>query len=917
MPSLTFSLLGRLRVTSAADGTEVEIRGRIRKTLVAALLLEAGTVVPLDRLVGLAWGPESDPADSRIYNQIKRLRTALGDAGSRIRFAPPGYVVDLEPGELDLHVFAEHCAAARAAADAGRWAEASRRYAAALGLWRGSPLEDVPALAALPAVARLEEERWAAVLGRGEAELNLGRFAELVPELRDLVKQEPEHEALHRHLMLALYRGGRRGAALDVYLDLARTLDERSGLEPGAQIRALYEEIRGAGSARNQLPADTRLFTGREPEVARLLSLAKRAGAVTISAVDGLAGVGKTALAVHVAHRLGDRFPDGQLFVDLRGYTKGLEPLEPQAALGYLLRSVDVAEAQIPADQADRAALLRERLTDTRTLILLDNAGSAEQVRPLVPDVPGCMTLITSRTRLADLAGAQAFSVDALPPDAARTLLRVAAGNARIRPDEPALDDLVELCGGIPLALRIVAARLRHGPSISVASLVAELRSEGGRLRNLRDDDRGLTEIFESSYAALPTARQRALRLLGVVPGAEFDAHAAAAVFDCGLAEAAAHLGALADHSLLIEPRPGRYRFHDLMRLYAREVAERDDGPSARRAAFDRLLHWYTASTRSAAIIAYPGWRDVRIPPSDSVAEPLEFADPQQAVDWYDVERDQLFAAVEAAEREGSLTYGWLLPAMMIVFMMLRGRPDDRLALAESGLRCAERLQDVDALDRSLRNRSTALMAARRDAEAIEAGERSLEFTRKHGLSRQEATQLGNLSLAYANVDDMDRSIEYGRESLRISTSLGDEPATIPARLNLAASLSTVGRPAEAIEVVSEGIEVCRRTGITVHLGAFLGSLGDYLTELDPPDYVQAERCLLEALQELVASGHRHHEATSHGKLGLLCEKTGRPAEALAHLREADRICVELDTEIWPPYREALDRLKAPADLAP
>ncbi|HWG23148.1 AfsR/SARP family transcriptional regulator [Actinospica sp.] len=929
MGSIRFSLLGALRVTTTADtngtadATEIEIRGKVRQTLLAALLLQAGTVVSLDRLVDLLWTVERDHrSDARIYNQITRLRQALPGAGDRVRAVPPGYLIEVEPGELDLHVFADHNAAARAAAANGDWGTASRHYSAALKLWRGAPLADIPALAGLPEVLRLDEERWAAVLGRGEAELNLGKHVELIPELRGLAKAEPEREPLHRQLMLALYRSGRRGEALDVYRALSRTLDERFALEPGAETRELHERILRDDSARNQLPADTRLFTGRESEVDRLLALAKTAaeqdgirspGAVSISAVDGLGGVGKSALAVHVAHQLGGLFPDGRLFIDLRGHTRDLEPLDPHAALGYLLRSLDLSEQHIAADAAGRAVQLQERLTGTRTLVVLDNAESAEQVRPLLPEVPGCMALITSRARLADLRGAYAFRLDVLPVAAARDLLYVAAGKNRIQTDDPALDDLVELCGRIPLALRIIAARLRHDPSLSVASLAALLRAEGGRLRNLRDDERGLTDIFESSYAALSETCRRALRLLGLMPGIEFGAHAAAAAFDLEPAETAEVLGSLVAHSLLMEPNPGRYRFHDLMRLYARELAERDESGPTRHEAMERLLYWFAATTRDAATVAHPIWQGQELPPRVGSASPLLMTEVQQALDWYDLERENLLAAVSAAEREGLPTYGWLLPVVMWPFTELRGIAGDRLVLAEIGLRCAEAVQDTAGRNLMLRCKSTALAEAGRFDDAIDAGQLSLKYARQDGDQLEEARLLSNLNTSYHRAQRFDEALDHGQQALRLFEALGREDLGVVPRINVAASLNSSGRAADAVPILRKAVDLSRQSAARVYLGSTLVQLAGTLNRLDPPDNVGAEALCRESLTEFVSSGNLHGEAQALAQIGMSCLATGRSAEALDHLRASKRIADELGIPLFHTYRDTLEQLEKDA----
>jgi tetratricopeptide (TPR) repeat protein len=511
---------------------------------------------------------------------------------------------------------------------------------------------------------------------------------------------------------------------------------------------------------------------------------------VTISALDGLGGVGKSALAVRIAHQVSALFPDGQLFVDLRGATIGLEPLAPLAAIGQLLRSVDVADQQIPGSLAEGTALLRDRLRGTRTLILLDNASTGDQVRPLMPDVPGCLVLITSRGTLAGLANVHTLSLDVLPDDAARDLLCAAAGPGGVRRDDPALGELAELCGRMPLAIRIVAAKLRHDPALTVEALVKHLGEERSRLAQLRDDDRVLTDVLESSYAALPAARQRALRLLGLVPGTDFDAYAAAALFDLEFGEADGLLRALAEDSLLLEPMPGRYRFHDLVRLYARELAERDEPAADRRAALERLLYWYLASARSAALAAHPIWPDVPMPPRVGSVEALPAPDAQHASTWYDREYANVLAAVNsAAEHEEFLAYGWLLPAALWPFLELRGRPDDRLAVAETGLRCATRLGDPAGRMRMLRDKGTALYASRRYSESIEIGHQVLDLTRRAGTRVEEAKQLSNLAVAYVMSGKRDEAIEHSRQALELFEMLGEEKYLIPARINLVGAL--------------------------------------------------------------------------------------------------------------------------------
>ncbi|MBC3844052.1 hypothetical protein GXW82_39225 [Streptacidiphilus sp. 4-A2] len=351
-------------------------------------------------------------------------------------------------------------------------------------------------------------------------------------------------------------------------------------------------------SPRYQLPADTRSFTGRGQEIEHLLALARDepdaagGGTVVISAIDGMGGVGKSALAVHAAHLLREQYPDGQLFVDLHGHTKGMEPLTADSALNRLLSSLGVPPQLIPRDLGERAAFYRDRLADTRTLIVLDNAQSAAQVRPLLPGTAGCLVLVTSRKRLAGLDDAYSVALGTLPVAEAVALLRKVATPERVAADHPALDELAALCGCLPLAIRIVAARLRHHPSLRVEDVIDQLRDEGARFEHLADEDRSLTAVFDLSYSALPAAEQDLFRDLGRVPGADFDTGAVARLIDADRRTADRLLTTLVDHNLLIQHAPDRYRLHDLVRLFARALGEEDPAAEA-ESAVERLLDHY------------------------------------------------------------------------------------------------------------------------------------------------------------------------------------------------------------------------------------------------------------------------------------------------------------------------------------
>jgi DNA-binding SARP family transcriptional activator len=677
---MRFALLGPITVTNA--GKSVEISATMPRTVLAVLLLHANTPVSVDRLTEALWGECPPPsATASVMNHLMRLRRMLGDeGGARIRTVAHGYQIRVEPGELDVDTFADLCAAGRAAAQGEQWAKASADLAAALDLWRGSLVADVPDLDRRDArVQQLLETRSQALEGRIEADLQLGRHRELVSELRYLAASRPLSEAFHRQLMLALYRSERQAEALEVFQRLRRILVEELAVEPSAPLQDLHRRIlradpglaapadaaapqaqAGPGGTRFQLPTDTRVFTGRLRELDQLVDLVGRPsegtgtctgtgistgdGTVVISAIDGMAGIGKTALAVHAAHRLRDAFPDGQLFVDLRSYSAGLDPLTAGEALDRLLRFLGVPLQLIPQEPQERAAVYRARLADTRTLIVLDNAGSTAQVRPLLPGAAGCLVLVTSRKRLTGLDDAHFLTLDLLPEADAVALLHTVAGPGRIGANHPAIPELIALCGHLPLAIRIVAARLRHRSTLRIEDLVERLRDENTRLENLRDEDRNLTAVFDSSYAALPAAERQLVRRLGLVPGPDLDAYAAANLTGTDYRTAEDLLESLLDHNLLAQHSPGRYRLHDLIRVYALNL---DDDPAEdREAALDRLLDYYEhtlqAADRHLASYTRPG----PAPATNAPAAAPHLAGQTSALNWLRAERDNLQACL-------------------------------------------------------------------------------------------------------------------------------------------------------------------------------------------------------------------------------------------------------------------------------
>src|SRR5215831_18302199 len=675
-----FGLLGPLVVH--AGGSRVVVSAGKQRVLLAALLLRANQVVPAAELAGFVW-EGSPPGTARVtlQNYVKRLRQGLGPAGyERIVTRSAGYLVQVKDGELDVATFEQLAAAGRAAARAGAWRRASAQLGAALELWRGEPLADVPSAAlAGREVPRLAELRLEAAEARAEAELHLGHHREVVDGLQALVAAEPLRERLWELLMLALYRSGRQADALAAYRQARRRLVEEVGIEPGPGLREMNQQIlqcddalRLPGTAPAKaaaesvartpaaeagddgpgdevrpglLPAAVPDFTGRATELAELSALRGQPGRpVVITAIGGTAGVGKTALAVHWAREAASHFPDGQLYVNLRGFGPG-DPLPPAEALRAFLDALGVPAAQIPASLDAQHVLYRSLLDGKKILILLDNARDPAQVRPLLPGTDD----------------ARQISLDVLTEDEARQMLAARIGPGRIADEPAAADELIGLCARLPLALAITAARAAAHPGFTLAALAAELADASGRLDALSagEDAADVRAVFSWSYRNLGAPAARMFRLLGLHPGPDITAAAAASLAGLARPEARRLLRELTRGHLLSEPAPGRYAFHDLLRAYAAERAAAEDTPAGRHAATARVLDHYLHTAHNAALLLKPSRQPLTLTQPAAGVTPECPASYDQAMAWFTAEHHVLLAAVALAVENGFDTYTW------------------------------------------------------------------------------------------------------------------------------------------------------------------------------------------------------------------------------------------------------------------
>jgi DNA-binding SARP family transcriptional activator len=840
-----FGVLGPIR---AASGAAIAVLPAKERIALATLLLGNGQVISTSALIEALWDEDPPPgARNGLQGHIKQLRRLLGPSGGRIITKAPGYLIEVRPGELDLDRFTRLTDRAGSAATAGDWADAATLLNEALALWRGEPLSDVPSLILQRNEApRLAELRAQALDGRIEADLRSGRHDEVTPELRQLVAAHPHRERSWGQLMLALYRGGRPGEALAAYQEARRILHEDLGVNPGRQLQELQQRILTADSALHddmtgsspaaqsaarpdanghppwgapaQLPADTADFTGRSAQVDLLCGLlaaepaAGRAGAVVISAVAGMGGIGKTALAVHAAHRLRDRYPGGQLFVCLQGATCALRPAE---VLARFLRDLGVPDAAIPAGQAERAARYRTLLTDRRMLIVLDDARDAAQVRPLLPGTAGCAVLITSRSALPGLPGTALLNLAALDQPEASDLFSAIIGADRAAAEPDATAAVLACCAGLPLAVRITASRLASRPHWSIAHLAARLAVEQDRLAELAAGDLAVRASFAVSYDALPVGRPdpaRVFRLLGLADLAVISLPAVAALAGRPAGEVAAALEILADASLLESPAAGRFRLHDLLRSYAAELAGDADSAQDRNAALERMLGWYGGQAVSAARTLAPG-RALPATVAVQAAATAAMDGPAQALDWYETERASLLAAARRAAALGRHDIAAQIAVAMWDFFQRTTYTDDWLAISQTGVDSARHLGDDAVLSWLLNGLGQVHGPQRKFADSHRFLSEALAIRQRTGDRHGEAAVLNSLAVDLFYQDRFDDALEYLRPGLAIHIELGEQPDAAIILNNMGHALLCLRRHAEALEHLGQALAIQQETG--------------------------------------------------------------------------------------------------------
>ncbi|MEU9149972.1 BTAD domain-containing putative transcriptional regulator [Streptomyces sp. NPDC048417] len=864
--ALRFSVLGPVRAWRAEE--PLNTGSPQQRALLAALLLREGRTATAAELIDALWGPEPpSQALAAVRTYASRLRKVL-DPGVLVSESGGYAMRGLGEGALDLAVAQDLAAEAEKAKSAGDLHQAREVLGRALGQWDGEPLAGVPGPYAETQRVRLEELRLQLLETRLDMDLEQGCHAEAVSELTALTAAHPLRERFRELLMLALYRSGRQAEALAVYADTRRLLAEELGVDPRPGLRELQQRILQADPALAepstpaaepsavqvrpaQLPATVPDFTGRTAFVTELSEvLASAEGRVmAVSALAGIGGVGKTTLAVHVAHQARSAFPDGQLYVDLQG--AGPRAAEPETVLGSFLRALGTPDSAIPDSLEERSALYRSVLDGRRVLVLLDNAKDAAQVRPLLPGMEGCAALVTARVRMVDLAGAHLVDLDVMSPDEALQLFTKIVGAERVAAEREAALDVVAACGFLPLAIRIAASRLAARRTWTVSVLAAKLADERRRLDELQAGDLAVKATFELGYGQLEPAQARAFRLLGLADGPDMSLAAAAAVLNLPQDKAEDLLETLVDTSLLESAAPGRYRFHDLVRLYARACAERDEHPpSEREAAMSRLLDFYLATAAGVYAIERPGDRLVNhLEPTTYPG--LVFTSPRAAQDWLYNEANCVMACV----RQSAVSQG-----LRRAVDLLWAAKD----LAESGANARE--YEVAA--------TTVRDAAHAAGDTRVEGRARTTLTNVHLVAGRFDDADAEARLAMKLADDAhdplpncwapnDRGIiaiyqnrhadgeTYLQQAIDNFRADGNHVGEASALCNLSRIRLAMGRTASAIELAQQGIDIYDRMGLTLRLANGRYALGIALT--------QAGR-LAEALDQLTDSLALFHD---------------------------------------------------------
>jgi DNA-binding SARP family transcriptional activator/tetratricopeptide (TPR) repeat protein len=880
---MEFGLLGPLVVRSA--GSELQVPQGNQRLLLAALLMDANRVVPVDEIAETLWGttpPASAPVTIRNY--VRRLRQSLGGAGPDLIAAHQhGYLIKITDDELDVLRFENLLSASRAAAQLGSWDKAAAMARDALWLWRGEPLADIRCYTlAQRERPRLAELRLQALETRMEADLRLGRHTQVLPELQQLADGHPQREYLQTLLTLARDRPSHASAGQP------NPAAATSGSGPGAAGNGAGAATGAGHRVPRLLPAPVARLTGRDGELDDLDRILNEAdadspGTVTIAAISGTAGVGKTALAVCWAHQVADRFRDGQLYANLRGFGPSGSPAAPAEVILGFLDALGIAPQRIPRGPVAQAELYRSALAGRRMLIVLDNARDEEQVRPLIPAIPGSLVLVTSRSEMAGLAvanGARLLRLDVLATAEATQMLTGRLGTARAAAEPDAVLEIAGLCSYLPLALAVAAARAAVRPRFPLAALAAELRDSRGRLDALDAGDAAASvrAVFSWSCRRLSPAGRRMFGLLGLHPGPDISASAAASLVGTSEPEARRLLAELTRAHLVTEHLPGRYTFHDLLRAYATSQAQATSNRAELDAAVGRVLDHYLHTAACAAGLLNQALEPVVLARPRGGVVPEQPADYGQALAWFEQEHQVLLAAVALATQSGLDTHAWQLPWAMALFLQIRGHIQEWAATQRIALSAATRLADPAAQALSGRCLAMACDDLGDHDQALGHYTSSLALYQRLGNHFGEAKVQHSLSVLAERQGRYADALGHAEQALRLYQAAGTKAGEAIALNTAGWCHGLLGDYQQARAFCRQALNLSSELGYNWLEGLAWDSLG--YAEYHLGDVAEAVACYQRALSFHRESGDRSNEADSLTHLGDTHHAVGDLAQA-------------------------------------
>jgi len=899
-------LLGPVDVL--VDGAPRPVTGLRRKAVLAVLALHRGAIVGTDRLVDAVW---ADDTPSTVVNTLQRhishLRQVLGDRAAIVA-RPPGYLLELGPDGTDVQV-AERLIRLGGQATDGN--ERARHLQSALDLWRGRALADVAALPWFDEQALRLYQLWLQTKrALIDARLALGEHAGLVADIARLAADHPLDEQLHGQLILALYRTGRQADALAAYDRLRRALDGELGIVPGPGLRELYAAIlrqdrtldppprsvavRGASlPVPAQLPPAVPSFAGREQELAELDAVP-----TGVTVISGTAGVGKTSLAVHWAHRAAMRYPDGQLYVNLRGFDPSGATTSPAEAVRGFLDALGVPPERIPVGLDAQVARYRSLVADRRILVVLDNARDAEQVRPLLPGAPGSQVLITSRNLLTSVVateGARPLTLDLPSAADCRQLLASRLGLDRVAAEPEAITEIVDQCDRLPLALAIVAARAAAYPRFDLRTLATELGGGRDRLDVLAAGDPAtdVRAVFFWSYRALGAAAARLFRLLGLHGGPDISAAAAASVAKIAPRDVRPLLTELTEAHLIVEHLPDRYGFHDLLRAYAIEQAERADPQARRRAAVVRALDHYLHTAFAAARLLNPHRDAITLDRPRHGVTPEQPVDHHEALAWFTAEHRVLLRAVDQAAATGMDTHVWQLAWTLTTYLNRQGHWREWAATWQAAVDAARRLADPMLEATAHRGLAWPLLRLGRSEEAGIELKQSLDWYRRIGdLVRQADTWL-DLGWASSLEDRYGEALDHAQQALDLYRAAGHKAGQATALNNIGMSHAELGDHRAGLAACEQALALHRELGDADQEAGAWDSLGFVHHQLGEHD--RAADCYRRAIDLYRDLGDRYEEASTLTHLGDALLAAGEPAAARDAWQQALTILLDLE----------------------